>query len=391
MNAIADFKPALEQTRIKVLCVDDEANVLASMAPHLRRRCDMLGAISGDAGLEVLRANRDVVVIISDMRMPGMDGASFLAKAREVAPDATRLVLTGQTDLASAIRAVNEGRIFRFLTKPCSPVDLLAAIEAAAEMHRLVTAERVLLEQTLHGSIKTLSDVLALTNPLAFGRAARLKQNVSEIADRLALRERWQVEVASMLSQLPGIALDEATAAKIYHGQPLDEADRRAYASACAMAEGLLANIPRLELVREMLARLWGTGTGGPIPLIAQRALVDQGVAMLQVAQDFDLLEARGASVSEALATLRAQPGRYRAEVLDALCAIRGDAGAAAEIRECPLGSVRPGMVFVEDVKLSTGALLVPRGYEVTQSLIERVRMLRPGAVKGLVRVRVKA
>src|SRR5437868_12217299 len=112
MNAVVEFKPAVvDDNRVKVLCVDDEANVLASMAPHLRRRCNMLGAISGAAGLEVLAANRDVCVIISDMRMPGMDGASFLAKARELAPDATRLVLTGQTDMATAIKAVNEGRI----------------------------------------------------------------------------------------------------------------------------------------------------------------------------------------------------------------------------------------------------------------------------------------
>jgi response regulator RpfG family c-di-GMP phosphodiesterase len=143
-----------------------------------------------------------VAVIMSDMRMPGMDGATFLARARQVAPDAVRMLLTGQADVDAAAAAINEGQIFRFLTKPCPPPMLLAAFASAVEQHELITAERVLLEQTLHGSIKTLTDVLALVSPTSFGRATRIKQLVSDLAERLAIRERWQVEVAAMYRSL---------------------------------------------------------------------------------------------------------------------------------------------------------------------------------------------
>src|SRR5579862_6564126 len=192
---------AAKQT-VKVLCVDDEPNVLEGLGLHLRRRYTLLTATSGGEALAVLRQNPDTAVVVSDMRMPAMNGAAFLHQARQVAPDAVRMLLTGQTDLDSAINAVNQGQIFRFLTKPCPTIALIVAIEAAAEQHRLITAERVLLEQTLHGSIGALTDILALTSPLSFGRAIRIKQLVSELAAVLHAPERWQVEVAAMLSQI---------------------------------------------------------------------------------------------------------------------------------------------------------------------------------------------
>ena len=121
--------------RTRVLCVDDEPHVLEGLSLHLRRRYDVDTATSGGAGLDILKADATIAVVLSDMRMPGMDGASFLARAKEVAPDAVRLLLTGQADLDSAIAAVNEGQIFRFLTKPCPPPTLLGAVAAATEQH----------------------------------------------------------------------------------------------------------------------------------------------------------------------------------------------------------------------------------------------------------------
>src|SRR6185369_5004198 len=199
-------------TRARVLCVDDEANVLAGLSVHLHRRYDVVTATSGAAGLASLAGDPAISIVVSDMRMPGMSGAEFLAEARRLRPDAVRLLLTGHLDLDVAIAAVNDGQVFRFLTKPCPPPTLLAALAAAAEQHRLVTAERVLLEQTLRGAVQTLVDVLSITNPAAFGRATRIKQHASEIAAQLGMEERWQLEVAALLSQLGCITLPADTA-----------------------------------------------------------------------------------------------------------------------------------------------------------------------------------
>src|SRR5262245_28844758 len=126
-----------------ILCVDDERNVVESMELNLRRQYQVKTALSGTQGLEILRSEKEVAVILSDMRMPEMDGAAFLAKARETSPDAVRILLTGFADVEAAVRAVNDGQIFRFLTKPCAPENLLTALAAGIEQHRLITAERV--------------------------------------------------------------------------------------------------------------------------------------------------------------------------------------------------------------------------------------------------------
>jgi diguanylate cyclase len=122
--------------RARILCVDDEAEVLKGLALHLGRRYELLTSTDGPAALDLLRRHQDVAVIMADMRMPGMNGAEFLAESRKVAPDAQRILLTGETDLSSAIAAVNEGQICRFLTKPCPPPVLLDAIAAAVRLHR---------------------------------------------------------------------------------------------------------------------------------------------------------------------------------------------------------------------------------------------------------------
>ena len=110
----------------RVLCVDDEPNVLRGVERHLMDDYELHTATSGAEGLAILSSAGPFAVIISDMRMPGMDGAAFLEKSRSVDPGAVRILLTGQTDLASAAAAINEGQIFRFLLKPCQAEKLSA-------------------------------------------------------------------------------------------------------------------------------------------------------------------------------------------------------------------------------------------------------------------------
>jgi DNA-binding NtrC family response regulator len=129
-------------TQARVLFVDDEPNVLASARRQFRKDYDVRTAESGAAGLATLADAGPFAVVVSDMRMPGMNGAEFLAEARRIAPDTVRMILSGQSDLDAAIAAVNDGRIFRFLTKPCTGDSLRAAVEAGVAQHRLVQAEQ---------------------------------------------------------------------------------------------------------------------------------------------------------------------------------------------------------------------------------------------------------
>ena len=281
---------------------------------------------------------------------------------------------------------MNDVQVFRFLPKPGPPDQLRLAFEAAAEQHRLVTAERVLLEQTLLGSIKTLTDILAMTNPVAFGRATRLKKHVSEIAEELGLRDRWQVEVAAMLSQLGSVSLPEETAEKFYHGEELSTEEQAMVARMPKVTEELLSNIPRLEPVREILA-LQGTCHDAG----RNQKETPLGAQILKIALELDVLESQGLSVQLALDTLRGRQDSTDSKILQSFVRLKGASAKQQEIKEIPLRSVRVGMVFAEDVRTKTGVLLVTRGYEVTASFMVRVRNFREGLVNEPLRVMTPA
>ena len=370
----------------QVLCVDDEKNVLEGLVLDLRKQCDVRVAMSGAAGLEMIQQRGPFAVVLSDMRMPEMNGATFLSRVRSVAPDTVRMLLTGQANLDAAIAAVNEGQIFRFLTKPCPPDQLKDAFEAAVQQHRLLTAERVLLEQTLRGSMQALTEVLALTNPMAFGRATRVKQYVSELVHKLEISDPWQAEVAAMLSQLGYIALPRKIVEKLYYGEQLGDEEQAMVDRAPKVLEQLLGHIPRLESVVEIL-----TNVDKPFKHngVAHTA-VPVGARMLRIANDFGALEAEGHSTQLALDTMRGRSELYDPEILNVFAELRGVSETQNEVKELALKAVQVGMVFAQDVTMNNGALLVARGYEVTPSFLERARNFGDGRVKEPVKVFVR-
>ncbi|MEI6225778.1 MAG: response regulator, partial [Deltaproteobacteria bacterium] len=135
----------------RVLCVDDEPNLLAGLANTLRRRYDVATARSGPEALELIARSKPFDVIVCDYRMPAMDGAEFLRRAREVSPGAVPVLLTGHATLEGAIAAVNEGRVFRILLKPCPPEILTGAIDEAVAQGRAPAGERKRFEEEIEG------------------------------------------------------------------------------------------------------------------------------------------------------------------------------------------------------------------------------------------------
>jgi response regulator RpfG family c-di-GMP phosphodiesterase len=355
--------------RPRVLCVDDEPNVLAGLGRVLRARYEVVTAESAAAGLARLRDGEPFEVVVSDLRMPTMHGIAFLTRVRQVAPDTVRVLLTGDADLLGAIAAVNEGQVFRFLLKPCAPDALLMALGTAVEQHRLVTAERVLLEETVHGCIKALTDLLAIVQPASFGRATRLKRHVEALAVALGVPDRWQVEIAALLSQVGYIVLPAEVAERVQRGSRLTSAEQELVARLPRLAEQLIASIPRLDAVRGILLHQdvpfeGGASTGAAVPV---------GARLLKVAQDFDALEARGMPAALALDALERRSGLYDPAVLAAMRRVCGVGELTAVVEEMRLADVRHGMIFATDVTSPRGLLLVARGQEVTASLYERI------------------
>lgn len=373
--------------RFKVLCVDDEPHVLDGLSLHLRRGYEVATATSGQAALQILDRDGPFAVILSDMRMPGMDGAALLAHAREAAPDTCRMLLTGHADLQSAIAAVNQGQVFRFLTKPCPPDQLLAAFAAAARQYELVTSERVLLEHTLHGAVKALTDVLALASPLAFGRAGRVRVHACDLADEVGLPDRWQLEVAAMLSQLGAIMLPEETLRKHYCGEDLSAEETASIGRVPTVTDSFLANIPRLEPVRAVLVGAMASfGAGGSAPA---GHVPGQAASILRIATAFDELEFYGVPTRTALNTMLSRRGEYDPVLLEHFARMKGGASETLQVHEVPLRSLTVGMTLAQDLRTASGVLLVTRGFVVTPSFLEKLRNYAPGYVKEPVRVTV--
>jgi len=131
----------------RILFVDDEPFILDAFRRMLRGKFETYTANSGEKGLASAKQNGPFAVVISDMRMPGMNGAQFLAQIRKNSPDTVRMLLTGFTDLEAAIAAVNEGNIFRFLTKPCRKDELVSAINLGLDRYRSVVKEKELIKK----------------------------------------------------------------------------------------------------------------------------------------------------------------------------------------------------------------------------------------------------
>lgn len=367
--------------RPRILCVDDEENVLEALRDTLRRGFEVHTATGATAALAMLRKEPDAyAVVLSDMRMPGMFGSEFLREARTVAPDCVRMLLTGYADVDSAIRAVNDAQLFRFLTKPCEPEQLQRACIAALAQHRLLTAERVLLEQTLRGSVHALVEVLALASPAAFGRAGRVRSYVRKLADAVDLRDAWEVEVAAMLAHIGAVTLPPETAEKLYAGEVLSSGERAMVDRLPEFPPRLLGSIPRLEGVIAILdaQRQVSGPTNGAHP--------PRGAEVLRIAVAYEELESSGLTDSVALGAMR---GRrcYDAELLDAFSRAVGVGRSSPVVRELPLTELRPGMTLADDVRGTTGGLLVARGHTVTDQLVERLANLRTGQIREPLRV----
>jgi two-component system probable response regulator PhcQ len=141
---------AMPQSAIRctVLFVDDEPHVLGALRDALRKYpFTILTATGGAQALELLES-REVDVVVSDERMPGMTGSEFLSIVRQKHPHTIRIILTGQASLAAAMRAINEGEVYRFLTKPCAAVDLAVTIQRALQLRNLARESARLLART---------------------------------------------------------------------------------------------------------------------------------------------------------------------------------------------------------------------------------------------------
>jgi len=370
----------------RLLVVDDEQSLLDGIRRVHRKSYEIVTACGPAAGLEAIERDGPFAVIVCDYQMPGMNGAQFLERVRELAPQSVRMMLSGNADLGAAIEAVNQGHIFRFLTKPCPPQAFRAAVDAALEQYGLLHAEQVLLEETVRGSIEVLVDVLTLSSPEAFGRSTRVRQYVAQLAASLRLPDPWRFETAALLSQIGHVTVPPDVLMRRAKGEPLSARAEAMLANHAAVARDLLCKIPRLEEVAEIVAhqdlrfdRMASCGLPRAVAV---------GAHLIAAALAFDDLVIRGHSPESATGRMGRDAGRFDPRLLALLRAAKLP-GQDLVVRRVDVPALHVGMIIDEHVYASNGTLIVARGNVISGSMLERLRnSAAAGTIPGTVQVR---
>jgi putative two-component system response regulator len=193
----------------KILFVDDEPAILDTIQRFLKKRFDIYTAISAEAGLSLINRHGVFPVVVSDYQMPGCDGVAFLAEVAKVSPDSIRIMLTGHPYAETSIRAVNEGHVFRFLSKPC-PMDILEkSIQEGLHQYRLIQTEREYYalkkwNEGLEGLIQAFVRLIESKDPYTAGHQLRVSQISATIARSLNFPEKSveQIRIAASIHDI---------------------------------------------------------------------------------------------------------------------------------------------------------------------------------------------
>jgi response regulator RpfG family c-di-GMP phosphodiesterase len=358
----------------KILCVDDEENILHGLQRVLIDNFDVTTASSGAEALALMK-NQEFMVILSDMRMPEMSGAEFLSKARAQFPDTTRMLLTGQADLESAMKAINDGNIFRFLIKPCPEEKLIANIIEGIHLHQLVKSEKDLLENTLKGAIKVLIDTLSTIAPSAFSRSTHIKNYVQHMA-KLSHKSSWEFEIAAMLSQVGAIILPPDTLQKAFSAIPLDDDEQAMFNAIPAAGAKLVGSIPRLENIALMIE----SQSASDKNLATLTGKVLTGARMLRIANTIDRMVLReNINIRKSLEILGDVFNSPEDHLLLKSLSSYKNTSSSSIAREVIVNELKSGMILEADVLAENGSTVLCKGQELNGPLIDRLHNFSKG------------
>ncbi|OHC63089.1 MAG: two-component system response regulator [Rhodocyclales bacterium GWA2_65_20] len=415
---------------LTLLFVDDEAGILSSLRrlfrPHGYR---ILTAESGAEGLEVL-GKEEVDLVVSDMRMPNMDGAQFLKQVRARWPQVVRLLLTGYADISSTIAAINQGEIYRYISKPWDDEEIVSTIKDALERKRLerenvrlaeltqrqneelkelnagleqkVAARTAEVQQTLAfleqahkelkrgfmATVRVFSGLIELRGGKLAGHARRVAEHARGLAQRLGLDDAAAQDVlmAALLHDIGKIGLSDAVLDRPFNSLPADV--RGEVMKHPVTGQMVILGVAQLKgaalLIRHHHENF--DGSGFPDRLVG--LAIPLGARILTVANDYDALQMgllvnRPLKPAEALSFIVENRGkRYDPQVANVFAAMLGET-LKDEVIEVPLrpGAAKPGMVLTRDLMHKDGYLLLAKGQTLDTNVLEQ--LVRMESIEG--------
>ena len=352
----------------KVLFVDDQAEVLDDLKVIVSEVCEPYTALNAEEGLKVFESEGPFTIVASDQILPGMNGAEFLAMVSRRDPYCSTMLVTGHANYRDAMRAVNDGHVFRLLDKPYAEQDLIDAIQAGVRQRELLETERVLLHETLVGAVNALTDTLATVKPLFFGRAQRVKRLSGEIARYLKFPHVWQVETAAVFSQMASITLPEEEAENVFLRKRLRPQIVELVKKFPEVIDHLLGNIPRLDEVREIIDCLMGN----PLPYENKaKEEVYKAYRIIDAALEHDYLEVEGHDSEVILGTLRGGEKEFDKDVVEAMSQLLHKSKTRYLVNEVAFEDLRVGMRLAEDLSLESAMLVAPKGTDISRHFLQ--------------------
>ncbi|MEM5530034.1 HD domain-containing phosphohydrolase [Gammaproteobacteria bacterium AS21] len=359
--------------KYSILFVDDEQNILNAYKRSLRKYFDIHTALSGAQALELIKEKHKFSVIISDMQMPNMNGVEFLQLAKKASKNSVRIMLTGNADQQTAIDAINQGDIYRFVNKPCTPEQMLDVLKVAIKQYLLITAEQELLQTTLKKSIEVLIETLTLACPSSFGSINRIKQHVGKCVRLMGAENTWKFESMAMLALVGYICLPDELLDKIANGQLLTQEQEEQYLKHSEVGYQLIKKIPRLDDIANVIKfqNKHYDGTGFPEDELAGKD-IPIGARVLKLALDYERFSHITGSSDKALFQMEKYAERYDPQIkkvfIEYLHNYRKES-----VQALNLLALEEGMIIAEDIHTPEGILLVSEGQEITASLLNRL------------------
>ncbi|MGR9000586.1 MAG: HD domain-containing phosphohydrolase [Gammaproteobacteria bacterium] len=399
MTATHESLPA--QPAVQLLLVDDEPNILKSLARLFRSKGYIIHtAENGIAGLDILR-QQPIDLVISDMRMPHMDGAEFLEKVANQWPDTVRMLLTGFADMESTIAAVNKGRIYSYFNKPWEDNELKMQVARAIEQKRLREERQQLFEiintqnaqlkelnatleekvdhrtaqlkstlaqlDVAHKSlkkqytetVKAFSKIIEMRPGIKSGRSKYIAEKALQVARKLDMSQEEQKNIlyAGLLIQIGKIGLPEALLAK--SGYCMSAQEQKQYFNHAVEGEALLKGLSQLKGASVLIRHQYEKYDGSGFPNALSKEEIPLGSRILHVINDYiayleGSVTGKPMSVSEVQTHLRNRAQRfYDPIIVEAFLEVLEEANARIErpIVEISWTQLAPG-IEIEEVSL---------------------------------------
>lgn len=400
----------------RLLCVDDEPNILSALRRLFRQHGYQISvANSGAEGLQVLAA-QPFDLVISDMRMPEMDGAQFLAQVRDRWPETVRILLTGYADITSTIDAINKGQIYRYVSKPWDDNDILLTVRQALERKALerekarletLTAQQneelkdlnanlepKVMERTVElrkahekvktsfiTSIKVFANLIELREGSLAGHSRRVADLARKIANQMGLSpgEAQNVFLGGLLHDIGKIGLPDALLAKPVSHMSGDDLGH--YRKHPTKGEQSLMALDELREAAKLLRSHHERFDGQGFPDGLAGLAIPLGARILAVANDYDGLQIgviapRRLSPEDAKKLIAEGRGkRYDPQVIDAFLSVTGgvERDETGEQTLLP-ADLKPGMVLAKDLVTRDGVLLLSADYLLEPNLIRQIQ-----------------